>query len=448
MKNAKSLPIIIASIILVAFCAVSFVLYDASESIAIRGVEGSYAQTYANENGIEFLEIHDSENDKVEIPIIDEGKYAENTDKEENNKEQLATPEEFKAQTKSVTSIALTWNPVKKADSYDIYMSDGVSYTKAATVDADSPTSYLVEELEADTTYFFTIQAVTKDKNTDDSEFSEVVYAVTAKENGEFSYDYENNAVNITDYKGAGSEVIVPETIDELPVQAFTMDVLNRGIKVVQIPESVTRIESKFKASRYNAIFFIALAIMLIGYIFSIIATLIGMKKSETTKATFYGIPFVYSGITTFILITILSAVALKIGLSPIIQVVVAIVIIAVASIRLFGAGVAREIITDKDEEIQQRTQFIKLLSADAQALITDAKSDEAKALAKKVYEAIRFSDPMSSPELAQIEAQIQNEFNSFYSAILSDNTEQAEASSIRIIDMINIRSNRCKALK
>lgn len=47
MKNLKVLPISIASIILAAFLAVSFVVFDASESVSVKAVAGSYAETFA-----------------------------------------------------------------------------------------------------------------------------------------------------------------------------------------------------------------------------------------------------------------------------------------------------------------------------------------------------------------------------------------------------------------
>lgn len=46
------------------------------------------------------------------------------------------------------------------------------------------------------------------------------------------------------------------------------------------------------------------------------------------------------------------------------------------------------------------------------------ASCDEMKAETKKVYEAIRYSDPMSNNVLANIENQIQNEFNAFADAV------------------------------
>ena len=83
MKNIKVLPISIATIILVAFLAVSFSVFNASESVAIKGVAGSYAQIYAKDNDVNFIAIDDSENPDVKIPTTEESttKKSENATK-------------------------------------------------------------------------------------------------------------------------------------------------------------------------------------------------------------------------------------------------------------------------------------------------------------------------------------------------------------------------------
>lgn len=448
MKYSKTLPISVASLILVIFIAVSFIVYDKSEIVAVKGVAGSYAQTFASENELEFIEIHDSENDAVEIPIIDESQYA-TKQKKKNNSDKLSKPKNVVAQTKSVNSISLTWSSVKNADSYDIYQitADGAS-DKIATTSDDSPTAYLIEKLAPNTTYFYAVQALTEDEEIDDSDLSKITYAITAKENADFSYDYEGETINITDYKGVATEIVVPETIDNLPVKTISMEVTGKGIKIVQVPESVTNITSSFKTARYDLIFFTSLTIMALGYVFAIIATFIGLRKAETTKATFYGIPFVYSGMVTYIGISILCFIALLLDIKPIPQIIVAIIVFGIAIIKLLTKTIAKEIIVDKDKQVGQQTKYIKLLTAEANSLMSSAKSDKAKTIAKNVYEAVRYSDPMSTPGLNDIEKQIKNEFYSFSRAIKHDDVELASKSAGELICLINERNQKIKALK
>lgn len=367
MKNIKVLPISIATIILVAFLAISFSVFNASESVAIKGVSGSYAQTYAKENNIEFIQIDDSENPKVEIPKTE--------NKNTNVSEKASNEKTAKSETTTTTKPAV-------------------------------------------------------------------------KENKEFSYNYVNNTISITGYKGNSSEVNIPETIDDLPVKEIKLDVLNKGITTVQIPESVTSIDTKFTSARYTAYFYTAIIILAVGYAFSIASTFVGFKMQQNAEGTFYGVPFVYSGLSTFILVAILSGISIFVGVSPLLQAIIAIVIFACALGKLLKKSVARELIVERGEQVKKQTQFIKMLSADAQTLNSTVKSDTAKELTQKVYETIRYSDPMSTDALLDIEKSIQEKFDEFESCVNKDDVDNAKIVADELISLIKKRNNRCKVLK
>ena len=100
------------------------------------------------------------------------------------------------------------------------------------------------------------------------------------------------------------------------------------------------------------------------------------------------------------------------------------------------------------DEKIKEQTQFIKLLTADAEHLMSSSKTAELKAEAKKVYEAIRYSDPMSNEALADIEGQIQSEFAFFTQAIRSEDLELAKSVADGLLNLIDARNKKCKVLK
>ena len=76
------------------------------------------------------------------------------------------------------------------------------------------------------------------------------------------------------------------------------------------------------------------------------------------------------------------------------------------------------------------------------------ARSTELKSLAKKVYESIRYSDPMSNAALVEIEEKIQNAFSAFENAIDSGDIELASATANNILTLIDTRSKKCKLLK
>ena len=287
-----------------------------------------------------------------------------------------------------------------------------------------------------------------KSKDNKEDKIVEEESVQTEKENGEFGYNYESETVNVMLYKGNNDIVVVPDTIDNLPVTTLSMKVLNKGISAVYIPPSVTEIKTQFSSPRYNMVFFAAVIVMILGYIFALISTFIGLKKSETAEGTFYVIPFVYSGLVTFIVITIWCGIALFFRLNPLLQAVVAVIIFACAIGGLLKKSAARDLVDQRGEQVKQQAQFVKILAADANSLASAAKTEETKALTKKVYEAIRYSDPMSVSELDNIENQIRERFAEFESMIAKSDIENARLIADELLRLIESRNNKCKALK
>ena len=93
-------------------------------------------------------------------------------------------------------------------------------------------------------------------------------------------------------------------------------------------------------------------------------------------------------------------------------------------------------------------TFFIKSLTVDAESLIARAKNETIKAECKKVYEAVRYSDPMSNSALSSIESEITITFAKLSEAVVDDNFETVSEFTSEIIILLGDRNNKCKLLK
>ena len=100
------------------------------------------------------------------------------------------------------------------------------------------------------------------------------------------------------------------------------------------------------------------------------------------------------------------------------------------------------------DDRVKAKTYFIKALSIDAENLILAAKTDELKKIAKRVFEAVRFSDPMSNAVLVEIEEKIQSSFADFENAVDAGDSELATSTADDLIALIDTRNKKCKLLK
>ena len=76
------------------------------------------------------------------------------------------------------------------------------------------------------------------------------------------------------------------------------------------------------------------------------------------------------------------------------------------------------------------------------------AKSDEAKAECRKVYEAIRYSDPMSNDALSAVEGQISIKFAALSEAVNADDIEKVKELAKEVIVLVGDRNKKCMLLK
>ena len=192
-----------------------------------------------------------------------------------------------------------------------------------------------------------------------------------------------------------------------------------------------------------------------VGYIFitlSFIGQLICAYfafKADNLQKFFYNVPLIRISRIGLVLTAILGTLCMAIpNLPNWIGIIICLAVLAFTAITVIKATAAGDIVSGIDEKIESKTYFIKALTADAEALMSAAKAPELKAEVKKVYEAIRYSDPMSNAALEEINEQIQNQFSVFEDAVKSEDSELASSSSDELIILIDNRNKKCKLLK
>ena len=114
----------------------------------------------------------------------------------------------------------------------------------------------------------------------------------------------------------------------------------------------------------------------------------------------------------------------------------------------LCRAAIAIDAVSAVDDKIKTQTLFIKSLTVDAESLVTRAKGEAVKAECKKVYEAVRYSDPMSNSALDSLENEITIKFSKLSDAVSSDNSEVVTELADTLVILIGERNKKCKLLK
>ena len=157
-----------------------------------------------------------------------------------------------------------------------------------------------------------------------------------------------------------------------------------------------------------TAAFWISYAFTVVAFAAQIIIWNAALGRSESLKSTFLGFSVVHIGLVYLVVQIIALIVLLFIPTLPIWSAVVACAVIAgVSAACMIASDVGRSEIERVSAKAQEKTFYIKQLQADVE-LLANAESDaKVKAELLRLAEKIRYSDPMSHEQVAELEAQI-----------------------------------------
>lgn len=440
--NAKKLIISIFIIGLILFGTISAVIYDKSASVDIICYEDSYAESYAKKHNIKCENISDSD---AYVGMIGLENFDYNVDggtgeivAYNGDSEKIAIPKEIDGIRIAKVSEKAFEN-AKNLKS--IYLPETIDVFEPRTLDDITVHMYkdteLYRSLSDDETVTYEINTI-----------PESYYVNFYSSDIPFSYDnISAKTIKITEIHTYQKNIVIPESIDGKIVTSISFDALGNGVESILIPATVTSIEADLYRSRYDIDFFIGLLMALLGVCFASVIVL--MLNTSSKEKMFLRVSQIKTAYRLAILSIILSALYMFVNIiSDWIVCALFIVVCGTSAISIIKAKTTVALIEGVGGRIEEQTQFIKLLTADAEHLMVSSKNTELKAEAKKVYEAIRYSDPMSSSGLSDVEEQIQREFLSFAQAIRGADSELSKIIADNLINLIDNRNKMCKVLK
>jgi hypothetical protein len=193
------------------------------------------------------------------------------------------------------------------------------------------------------------------------------------------------------------------------------------------------------------------------GYGFSMLAILLTAGivafafSPEGLKSKIYGLPLISVAWRYLIVQLIVGFVQMLLDFIPIpFQYGLALnaIILGACLIGLITVNVGKDEIERIDVKVKEKVFYIKSLQVDVEILVDKTSDATAKKALKDLAETIRYSDPMSSPQLSAVENKIETK-----TAILAESVENSDIEASKTLcnelqQLFAERNRKCKILK
>lgn len=204
-----------------------------------------------------------------------------------------------------------------------------------------------------------------------------------------------------------------------------------------------------FGITRFDKpIFWIAYALIAAAFAMQLVTAYMFAKNNEKEKM-FLKVPVLKIGYSAVVVSLIVGLAFMLFPVLPAwIGAIVCLLVAGYFIIACVRAYVAATVVSDVGEKVKQKTSFLRSATVEAENITARAATPEIKANAKKVYEALRFSDPMSAPELESLEREISDGLNGLKQAVLSGDNKTVLSVSESLLLTIKERNGKCRLLK
>lgn len=199
---------------------------------------------------------------------------------------------------------------------------------------------------------------------------------------------------------------------------------------------------------KYTSSFWIGYVFITVMFIGQLICSYMAFK-ADSAKKLFYNISLIRTSYIGLIVSFIVGGLCMLISPLPYwVGVIVCAIVLVANVLSVIKAAAAIDEIERVDTKVKTQTFFIKSLTVDADTLMASAKSEAVKAECRKVYEAIRYSDPMSNDALSSVESQITGKFAALSDVVQANDPAAVAELANEVVVLVGDRNKKCKLLK
>jgi hypothetical protein len=194
--------------------------------------------------------------------------------------------------------------------------------------------------------------------------------------------------------------------------------------------------------------FWIGYAFTMFAFILQLICSFVFLKQDSKEKL-FLHFSLYYIGYGILILSLIVGAVFMLVPVIPAwVGSIVCVLLIFFYVLAAVKAVVAANKVSEIDEKVKVQTMFIRSAIVDAESIKERAKSAEIKNNVNKVYEALKYSDTVSTEALSTIESEIATQLDQLKNDVESEDVAKVGTTCNKLLILISDRNNKCKLLK
>ena len=415
MKNKKAILFIGIIISIISFL-LTFMYYKSNNRLTIYTSDNSYAYKYAKKNMINTYNVSDSHY-KYFHRVWEDFKFKDENDgliitKYEGASEELIIPSSYN--NKKIIKIEKDALP---SNVKSIFLPDSIETIETSDYSDIEILCYKGNKCDE----------LKENKKLKVHVLDDNDRYVLDEKDLEFTYDIINdNEIELTNYLSDDEIVVIPEKINGLKVTTLSFD--GEGITSIFIPETVKSISGNITSKMFNK--------CLITSIIIIVLSLIVYCLSILLTKTYELIDKVYIYSTSVIYLIIVNCFVYIMHNNPFGSTKYLIYILICSIIYLIVSYILNIIIKNNkkfNKDIKNKNNFIKEVTL----ILQDYDLPELR----EISDMIKYSDPVSIDEVAEIEQNIKDEIKS----INADNLQQKIAKLKKLITKRNtiIKNNK-----
>ena len=201
-----------------------------------------------------------------------------------------------------------------------------------------------------------------------------------------------------------------------------------------------------------NAVFFVSWLFTLAAIGMQVYVVRTAFYRGEGVKSKFYGWPIARFGVMYLAVQLALGLVFMALGFTLAVPVwlplVLYIILLGVLAVGLIASDAMRDEIVRQDTALKRDVTCMRTLQSKAASMIQLAHDEQTRKLLEKFAEELRFSDPVSSASLRDIEADLTACVDELHQALTDGDEASIPLLERKAISVLMERNRLCKLNK